>query len=469
MCQIVWITKMPVNSFKNYHLSWCPEVDKLSRPCYLAIANLLEQDIRRGKLAPGTKLPPQRELADFLDVNFTTVTRAYNLCRERQLIYGSMGRGTFVAPLPGVIGEDSGTKELLELGVVNGFDQVSRQIIEATEAVLEKGYLAKLYSYTTSLGHLHQRAAAVNWMRKFDVCCDENHTALFSGSQNAISAALLSLFSLGDTVAVDYFTYANLIGTSRLAHIRLFPVTGDDGGMIPAALDECCSRNRISGIFLMPNCANPTGITLSEERKAALAEVIRKHDLILIEDDTSNMPPAAGYHSLYSLLSEQTLYICGSLRYLCGGLRVTAAAFPERYRSHLLNGLFHLNIRTSALDGEIMSELILSGKAEAVLREKHRLALRANRIFDRIFPDAPAADPGSFFRTVPLPADMPHQQECETLFEDAGVKVQHSARFTVLQRPGKNFLRLSVSSAGTEKKLRTALCVVKFVLESRGN
>ena len=67
MCQIVWITKMPVNSFKNYHLSWCPEVDKLSRPCYLAIANLLEQDIRRGKLAPGTKLPPQRELADFLD------------------------------------------------------------------------------------------------------------------------------------------------------------------------------------------------------------------------------------------------------------------------------------------------------------------------------------------------------------------------------------------------------------------
>jgi len=460
---------MPVNSFNNYHLSWCPEVEKLSRPCYLAIANLLEQDIRSGKLAPGTKLPPQRELADFLDINFTTVTRAYNLCRERQLIYGSMGRGTFVSPLPGDSSGETGNSDVLELGVVNGFDQVNKQIIEATGAVLKKGYLEKLYSYTTSLGHLHQRAAAVNWMKKFDVLCDENHTALFSGSQNAISAALLSLFHLGDTVAVDYFTYANLIGTAHLAHIRLHPVAGDSGGMLPEALDECCRKNRISGIFLMPNCANPTGITLSDERKRALAEVIKRHDLILIEDDTATLPPSAGYCSLYSLLPEQTLYICGSLRYLCGGLRVTAAAFPERYRTHLLNGLFHLNIRTSALDGEIMTELILSGKAEDVLLEKHLLALRANRIFDRIFPDAPPAGEGSFFRTLPLPASMSRQQECEMLFENSGIRVQHSARFTVLPRPGRNFLRLSVSSAGTEKKLRTALSMVKIILESRGN
>jgi len=456
---------MPVNSFKNFFLSWTPSAAVLSRPCYLAIANMLEDDIRSGKLAPGTKLPPQRELADYLDINFTTVTRAYNLCRERHLIYGSTGRGTFVSPLPGVkAGENGQDRELLDLGMVNGFDTVNKQIIEATEAVLKKGYLEKLYSYTASFGHLHQRAAAVNWMRKFDVVSDEEHTALFAGSQNAISAALLSLFKLGDTLAVDYFTYANLIGTAHLAHIRLCPVAGDDGGMLPEKLDEVCRKHRITGIFLMPNCANPTGITLSGERKYALAEVIRKHGLILIEDDTAILPPGKGYRSLYSMLPGQTLYICGTLRYLCGGLRVTAAAFPERFRTDLLNGLFYLNIRTSALDAEIMTELILSGKAENVLQEKYRLSLRANRIFSRIFPEETAAAEGAFFRTVELPENFSRPQETEARFEAFGVKVQHSGRFTVLSRPGRNFLRLSLSSAGSDKKLRTALMLVKMAM-----
>ena len=454
---------MPVNSFKNYFLSWAPEPSELGRPCYLSIANLLEDDIRSGRLAPGTKLPPQRELADYLDINFSTVTRAYNLCRERRLIYGSTGKGTFVSPLPGVPGDES-SSNLIELGVVNGFDNVSKQIIEATEAVLSKGYVEKLYSHTSALGHKHQRVAAMNWMRKFNVSADEEHTVLFSGSQNAISAALLSLFKLGDVIAVDVFTYANLIGTAKLAHIRLLPVAGDAGVMIPEALDECCRKNRVSGIFLMPNCANPTVITLGDERKRALAEVIRKYGLILIEDDTAPTLPAPGYISLYSLLPEQTMYICGNLRSLCGGLRVTAAAFPEKFRNYLLNGLFLLNIRTSPLDAEIMTELMLSGKAEAVLNEKMVLAKRANKIFDRIFPESSAGERFAFFRTLELPSEWSDPVGCEAMFEAAGVKVLHSARFSVQVRPPKNFLRLSVSSAGSEKALDAGLKAVRELL-----
>ena len=79
---------MPTNSFDNFFLSWTPDRKKLTRPYYLSLANALESDIISGKLASGTRLPPQRELADFLDLNFTTVTRAYNLCREKNLLYG---------------------------------------------------------------------------------------------------------------------------------------------------------------------------------------------------------------------------------------------------------------------------------------------------------------------------------------------------------------------------------------------
>ena len=89
---------MPVNSFIDYPMSWKPDRSRLKRPVYLSLARKLEEDILTGELAPGTKLPPQRELADYLDINFTTVTRAYKLCEEKGLLYGKTGSGTFVAP-----------------------------------------------------------------------------------------------------------------------------------------------------------------------------------------------------------------------------------------------------------------------------------------------------------------------------------------------------------------------------------
>ena len=134
---------MPTNSFENFYLSWTPEKSKIKRPFYLTLANALEADIVSGKLASGTKLPPQRELADYLDLNFTTVTQAYNLCRERKLIYGVTGKGTFVSPLPGktAMQQVRHLQKVIELGLLKGFDQIKTPIIEASENVLKKGYI----------------------------------------------------------------------------------------------------------------------------------------------------------------------------------------------------------------------------------------------------------------------------------------------------------------------------------------
>ena len=89
---------MPVNSFDDYPMAWKPDKSRLSGPLYRAIAGALEEDILDGKLPPDTKLPPQRELADFLDVNLSTVTRAYKECELKGLLYATVGKGTFVAP-----------------------------------------------------------------------------------------------------------------------------------------------------------------------------------------------------------------------------------------------------------------------------------------------------------------------------------------------------------------------------------
>ena len=460
--------KMPTNSFDNFFLSWAPDKKKLVRPYYLSLANALESDIISGKLASGTRLPPQRELADFLDLNFTTVTRAYNLCREKNLLYGVVGKGSFVSPLPGnaLTGKRAAAEHFTELGLVTGFDHLRAPVIEATEEVLKKGYIEELYSYTEPAGHLHQRAAGAHWMARMDVHTDSEHTAIFSGAQNAISTALLSLFRLGDKMAVDEYTYSNLIGTAKLSHIQLIPVRGDAHGMMPDELRSLCRKNHISGIFLMPNCANPTTCTLSEKRKDELADIILAHKLTLIEDDNTGTPlaAAADYHSMFTRVPEQTIHVCNSTMALCSGLRVAFAAFPEKFRSRLLDALFHLNIKTSSLDAEIMTELILSGKGGKILEQKSELAIERNKVFDSVFPDQlPPGSPAAFFRWFPLPRLKFNGMELERELMLRNISIYHARRFTVSRTPGA-FLRFAISSPATLEELRKGLETVKEFL-----
>ncbi len=461
---------MPTNSFDHFYLSWTPDKSKVKRPFYLTLANALEADIISGKLVSGTKLPPQRELADYLDLNFTTVTQAYNLCRERQLIYGVTGKGTFVSPLPGKnIIRPSGTHAgIIELGLLKGFDQIKAPIIEASKNVLQKGYIEELYSYTETAGHLHQRVAGAHWMKQMDVHTDSEHIAIFSGAQNIISAVLLSLFKIGDKIAVDEYTYSNLIGTARLSHIRLIPVKGDDCGMDAGELDALCRKEDISGIFLMPNCANPTTCTIPEKRKDELSEVIARHALILMEDDNTGIPQHAGssYHSMFSRLPEQTVYICNSTMSLCNGLRVAFAAFPEAFRVPLLNALFHLNIKTSSLDAEILTELILDGKAAKLLELKAELARERNQIFDRYFPEAvKPGSPATFFRWLPVPRLTVDEIDMERLLREENVSVYCSYRFTVNHTP-ENFMRIAISSPHTSLELEKGCSVIRSFIET---
>ena len=463
--------KMPTNSFENFYLSWTPDRSKIKRPYYLALANALEADIVSGKLASGTKLPPQRELADYLDLNFTTVTRAYDLCRERKLIYGVTGKGTFVSPLPGKtsVHQVKRSPGLIELGLVKGFDQIKAPIIEASENVLKKGYIEELYSYTEVAGHLHQRAAGAHWMKQMDVHTDSEHTAIFSGAQNIISAAMLALFRIGDKIAVDEFTYSNLIGTAHLSHIRLIPVKGDADGMLAEELDILCRKEGINGIFLMPNCANPTTCTIPEQRKDELADVIARHKLILLEDDKTGIPQVkdGNYHSMFSRLPEQTIYICNSTMALCSGLRVAFAAFPESFRVPLLNALFYLNIKTSSLDAEIMTELILSGKAAKILEQKADLAKERNRIFDRYFAQAvKPGTPAAFFRWLPIPKLTVDEMAAERMLLHQNVSVHCSYRFTVTHLP-YSFMRIAISSPADNAQLEKGCSIIRdFIKEN---
>ena len=117
---------MPVNDFSHHRLTKNPNKGKLQRPIYKSLLEQLKVAINNGDLTPGTKLPPQRELADFLDINFTTITRTYKLSAQLGLTFGSHCKGTFVSP-NGIdpLTANSRQRHAIDLGFAASFEQTN--------------------------------------------------------------------------------------------------------------------------------------------------------------------------------------------------------------------------------------------------------------------------------------------------------------------------------------------------------
>ncbi|WKA58531.1 PLP-dependent aminotransferase family protein [Planococcus shenhongbingii] len=462
---------MPVNSFDQYPMSWKPDKKALKRPVFSSLASMLEQDIANGFLAPGSKLPPQRELADFLDLNFTTITRAYKVCERKGLIYAITGSGTFVAPNAArsiTISADH-TPNRIELGFVTSFEQTNAHVTDTLQKVAKKSYVEQLLNYNDPTGMPHQKTAALNWMEPLGIYSDPDRVAIVSGAQNALAVTLMALFEPGNRIATDLYTYSNFIELAKLFHIQLVPIIGDQFGMLPGELEKQCSQITVHGIFLMPSCSNPTTITIPDFRKQELAAVIRKHRLILIEDDIHAFLTAGiitDYQQpMFNLLPEQTVYICGTSKSICSGLRVAYMVFGNGMRDRISQAIFNINVKTSSFDAEVITELILSGKAQEIVLQKKELAEQANDLYFSYFPSAEnSGHPLSFYRWLQIDENIGNA-EVEAEMEKHGIRVFHSDRFLSGQTTSNKYLRIALSSTGSLDELETGLKIIKQLLD----
>jgi GntR family transcriptional regulator len=74
-----------------------PQFDPSSvTPLFEQAADFVAGQIERGELAPGQKLPAERDLADDWGIGYQTVRRAMRELRERGLVVSRVGKGTFV-------------------------------------------------------------------------------------------------------------------------------------------------------------------------------------------------------------------------------------------------------------------------------------------------------------------------------------------------------------------------------------
>jgi DNA-binding transcriptional MocR family regulator len=462
---------MPINSFEEFPMSWRPDKAALQSPMYRSIAELMQCDILDGTLSPNMKLPPQRELADFLDVSLNTITRAYTRCERMGLVYALTGNGTFVSPNAGAnvsVVEEQPDELCIDLSIIEPFKHMNTLVADAAKRVINGKEIDHLFAYQYPTGHARHKHAAKLWMRYAGIEANQEHILVVSGTQNGLAIILSTFFQAGDKVATDPYTYPNLIELAKTLHIQLVPIKGDASGMLPDHLEEQCRLNSIKGIFLMPACCNPTGITMPEERRHALAKIIEKQGLLVIEDDVYDFlldPPIPAF---CTLLPEQTVYLSTISKSVSGGLRASFLYTPPQYLSRLTSGIFAINLKTPALNAEITAELILSGTAREIAKKKLTLSKERNALMDKYFPEASKmGNPLSFFRWIQLPDGFQQYAgtQLERMAAEAGVRLYHSSRFSVGLPSGESHVRVSTCTTATTDELDRGLHKLQAFLQ----
>lgn len=465
-----WRYYMPVNSFENYPMTWKPNKARLTSPLYFSIANLLEYDILNGYIAPNVKLPPQRELADYLDINLSTITRAFKICELKGLIYATTGRGTFVAPNAGatISLTDSGIdNSCINLGIIKPIDETNSFVADTAKNVISKAYVEKLFDYGQPLGTPYHKMYALRWLQKYNINANIENIAITSGAQNSSALVLISLFKSGDRIAVDIYTYPNFIDLANTMNIQLVPIEGDIFGMKPEELDMQCKLNKIQGIYLIPSCNNPTAVMMSMERREELAKVIKKYSLILIENDIYSFLAPENFKPVTSFIPDQSIYILSVSKSLCSGIRISFMVYPEKYASRIIRTIYNINIKTSALNAEIVSELISTGMADRIVEVKKSILRERNEIYKKYFKiENPNENPLSLFRWLPL-----KQKYNANQFEKGalakGIHIYHSNRFLVGNYEGGQSIRVAISSPTDSAELEKGLVILKnYLFES---
>jgi len=359
---------------------WLPRLVRQGGPRFLQIADALQAAVAGGSLKPGDRLPPQRHLAAQLDVDLTTVTRAYDEARRRHLLEGRGARGTYVAApkveLTSVLDLSMNTPPPPE-GV--DFDDLLKQ---GLSQVLMRSDAELLMTYHLGGGSDSDRKAGAHWLAPMFGALDAGEVVVCPGAQAAIAALMLALTEPGDVILAEPVSYPGLRAAATQFGRRIIAVEADQYGMVPEKLEQACRQHQPGLVYLNPTLQNPTAITMGERRRQEIASIARRCRVRLVEDDPYWLLADAPPPPIATWAPEQVYYISTLSKCLTPGLRVAFVLIRDPHeRERFLVALRSFALMVAPLTAALATQWILDGSADGLMegvrkeaRLRHRMA-----------------------------------------------------------------------------------------------
>jgi DNA-binding transcriptional MocR family regulator len=454
--------KPPVNKA----MDWVTPLSPDGGPRYLQIADLLEQAISEGTLHPGDRLPPQRLLAEALGVDLTTVTRGYDEARLRRLLEAYGHRGTYVSAPPGELTQWVD----LSMNIPPAPAQVdlSTLLKQGLSHLATRSDVNLLMTYHIGGGSPTDRLAAAQWLSPMFESVETSRIVICPGAQAALAAAILTLTQPGDTVLAESLVYPGLRTAVQQLGRRIEPVSGDEAGMLPDALERACREYGARLVYINPTLQNPSARTIPSDRRRDIVEAAARADATIIEDDPYWLFADNAPAPLATLAPDRVFYISTLSKCLSPGLRTAFVVLPDAaIEDRFLSAMRSFALMAMPLATALVTLWIQDGSAQALLAGVQAETRARQQLAAHIFPNP---ERSTRRQGIHIWHSLPNHWEARDLARAAradGLAVTPPDAFYL--GPGKppSAIRVSLGGGRDRNQLSTALRNLAALLASK--
>jgi DNA-binding transcriptional MocR family regulator len=453
--------------------AWLPRIEAGSDPKYQVIARAFAQAILNGQLPAGEKLPPHRSLASELHVTTGTISRAYAELERQGLANARVGDGTYVAQARArEMSSGTTTRGTLRLGMppapalIDLGQNVPQSTGEATalcvtlrEIANDERLAAELLQYAPEAGSMRHRLAGAGSP------ASASRVLVTQGAQHALASVLRAVARPGDTVLAEVVSYPGIIALARQLRLHLVGVEIDAEGLVPAALELACKSLHPRAIFCVPTIHNPTTATMSSERRDAVADILQRHGVLLIEDLVPAMLLEAPPEPLSTRLPDQSFLIAGLSKSVAPGLRVGYLQAPPAWCSKIAAVIRSDCWMTAPLMAEVVSRWIENGEMErlnglqrAHIETQHEVA---KEVLDGVAYRHAAT---SSHLWLPLPEPW-RAAEFAAALRHEGVLVKTADSFVIGRNAAPHAIRVCMTGATSRDALLRGLSIIRTTLD----
>ncbi len=410
-----------------------------ARPAYLLIADIIADGINSGEFQPRDRLPPLRDLAALLAINYTTATRGYAEARRRGLIDSRPGMGSFIrGKVPSVPLNGGSSYEMTMNSPIEPREELAQAIAAGAINLFTQKNILALLRYQDFGGLADDKAMAKVWLEKQLPPVSIDEILVTPGIHSALVGLLTLLCRHGGSVCVSDLIYPGLKAIASQLNITLQSLPCDEDGPLPRAFEHQCQTGNIRALYVNPTIQNPTTLTLPLRRREALADVALRYSIPVIEDEAYAALATQHIASFSELIPELTWYLTGMSKCFGPGLRTAFVKGPGKRNTQLLAGALRaLNVMASPLTNALAAQWIQEGTADRVLQSVRAESTIRQKIAANILKEfSYRATPEGFHLWLLLPRHFNwNPAEMAVQLRDLGVSAVSSAAFCTDNNP----------------------------------